>query len=127
MSRSLLRSVAHVIGERAERGEQHRAHVGLGDLLVDGASHAQEPLVALALADGERQMARAQPRMTEALDVHGRPAEPADEEPAQLVARALERGRMKRADLARLGQGVHEIIEAIDERADAGLTADALV
>ena len=72
-------------------------------------------------------MARAQARMTEALDVHGRSVEPADEEPAQFVARALERGRMKRADLARLGQAVHEIVEAIDERADAGLTADALV
>ena len=33
---------------------------------------------------------------------------------------------MQRADPARFGQGVHEVVEAIDEAADALLAADAL-
>ena len=59
--------------------------------------HARQPLVALADADRERQVARAQPRVAEAVDVVLRPAQPAAEEPEQLVARAVSVRRMHRA------------------------------
>ena len=89
--------------------------------------HALHPLIALAGADRKRQMARAQPRMAEALDVQLRSAEPADEEPVQLVARAVERRRMQRAHFGRVGARVHEVVEAVDEATHAFVTADARI
>ena len=77
------------------------AELGVDAALAHRLRHAGHPLVALGDADRKRQVARAQHRVAEALDVVIRPAEPAAEEPEQLVARAVERGRVQRAQAAR--------------------------
>src|SRR5256885_188808 len=67
--------VAHVIGELAERRAEKAAQLGVaGEHVEQRAVHAREPLVALGLADGKRQVAGTQPRMAEALHVARRPA-----------------------------------------------------
>ncbi len=52
-------------------------------------------------SDGKRQMACAQPRMAEALDVQRRPAEPSRQVPVKLVARAVEARRMQSGESPR--------------------------
>ena len=80
---------------------------GSGHRLVERLRHALHPLIAFARADRKRQMPRPQPRMAEALDVQRRPAQPADEEQVQLVARAVERRRMERAHFGGVGPRIH--------------------
>ena len=81
-------------------------------------------MVALADADGKRQVTGAQPRMAEALDEILRPAEPTAQEPEQLVARAVQARRMQGTQLAVGRLQIHQVVEAVHELAHAGLAAD---
>src|SRR5438270_12682311 len=65
--------------------------------------------------------------MSVPLDVGLRPACPHHQVQVQLVARRLETFRMQRADGPCLRRAVDEIVEAIDEPADAGVAAHQLI
>jgi len=84
-------------------------------------------LVALAHADGERQVAGAQARMAVFLHVARRAAEPAGEEIEQLVAGAAEVLGMETADVAGLGKGIHEFVETVHQGAHGRVAAHTLV
>src|SRR4051812_36387221 len=83
-ARPSVRVVPHVVRERvellAEVGADRVGHRGFGERAV----HAPEPLVALAGADREGQVPRAEPRMPVALDVELRAPRPSGEEHEQL-------------------------------------------
>ena len=81
------------------RARNALVHAHLAHRLV----HAGQPLVALHDADLEGHVAHAQPRMAEAVGVVLRPAQPAAQEPEQVLARALQFGAMGGAQLRVLG------------------------
>ena len=86
--------------------------------------HAQHPFVALADADGERQVAHAQARVAEAFDVVIGPAEPAAQEPEQLLPRVIQRAAVGGAHGGVLRLQVHQVVEALDQRTHRRLAAD---
>jgi hypothetical protein len=121
------RTVAHVVGERVQPLAQVVAQPARHLVLGERAVHAPEPLVALARADREGEVPHAQPRVAALLHVDRRPARPAGEEEVQLVARRPEARGVQRADRRRLRRGVHQVVEPVDDAADAGVAAEQLV
>ncbi len=95
-------------------------------VLIERPVHAPEPLVALARADGEGQVSRAQTRMAALLDIRRRPAGPTHEIQIQFFAGCFETRRVERANRLRLGRAVDEIVEPVDEAANAGVAAEEL-
>ena len=85
------------------------------------ASHWSRSAMPIAIG----QVARTQARVAEALLVQVGPAEPAAQEPVQLVARAVERSGCRLPDAGIGWFEVHQIVEAVDQRPNAGLAADA--
>ena len=86
--------------------------------------HAGQPLVALLDADAERHVPRPQPRVAKALHKMLRAAQPATQEPEQLVACG---GQVRRVHTTQDGVGglqLHQVIEPLYQRANARLTAD---
>jgi hypothetical protein len=120
----VFRAIAHPVCGLHQRCREARLEVGGDAGVVHRAAHALEPLVALADADRKRQVARAEVWVAEALDVVLRAAEPAAQEPEQLVARVGEIGGVQRADRGVRRFAVHQLVEAVDQRADAILAAD---
>src|SRR5262249_50120101 len=76
--------------------------------------------------DGERQMSRAKTRMPVLLDVRRRSSRPVHQIQMQLVARRFETRRVQLANGRRLGRGIDEIVEPIDQPANTGVAADQL-
>src|SRR5438045_8030560 len=90
------------------------------------AVHAPEPFVALARPDCKGQMSSAQSRVAVPFDVNRRSAGPSSEIEVQLLARRLETFGMERADRRGFGRAIDEVVEAVDEAADAGVAAEEL-
>src|SRR5690606_6087397 len=123
---SSARLVPHPVGGLVEGAEQAVEELALDALPRHGLGHAEQPLVAFHGADRERQVAGPQSRMAEALDVEIRAAQPAAEEPVQLVARSVQPRGMQRAHAGEARIPVHEVVEVIHQRAHAGLAPEAL-
>src|SRR5690606_14712934 len=87
--------------------------------------HAQEPLVALHGPDGEWQVPRPQAGMAESLDVEVGPAQPAAQEPEELVARPVQARRVEFAQAREPRVAVHEVVEVVHQRPHALLAAQA--
>ena len=84
-----------------------------------------KPGVTLGRADGEVHVTHSQPRMATPLVVGGRAAPVLDEEQPQVLL-----GRTQvpaRVDRPQLGIGRDLLVEAVDEAAEGGLSADCLV
>src|SRR5438270_9374234 len=95
--------------------------------LLHRLDHAGDPLVALDASDGEGKVACPEHGVTEPVRIQRRPAQPSREEQVELLARALQRGPMGRAQLAILRLVVHEVVEPLDELTDLRIPADQLV
>lgn len=95
-------AVDHPVGRVVERMHQALAQRQVQADVLHRPGHAAQPLVTLRAADRKRQVPRAQPRMAEAAHVMIGAAQPSAQEPEGLVARALERGRVQRADAREL-------------------------
>src|SRR5512139_1816007 len=124
---SSLRLVAHEVGGLEERRGEFLLHRGIDAHVLHRPHHAAHPLVALGLADGEGQVAAAQERVAEAVDVFLRPAGPAGEEPEELVARFGEVGRVQLADVVVVRVLVHQVVKTVDDLADDLAAAEAFV
>jgi hypothetical protein len=121
------RLIAHVVRQRVEALLEEAAQLAGHVVLVERAVHAPQPLVALALADGEREVPHAQPRVARAARRTAAARRSTREEEVELLARRLEAARVQRPHGRRLGRGVHEVVEAVDEAAHALLAADLRV
>src|SRR5689334_14344558 len=71
-------------------------------------------------------MTRAEHRVTVALHVHGRAAGPPREVQRQLFARAVEARTVDGAQGGCFRRRFDQVIEPVDERANAGFTAECL-
>ena len=124
--RSSVWPVAHVIRQPvqllAKVLAQSRRHV----LALERAIHAPQPFVALSRPDGERQMSGAQARMAVFLHVGLRTAGPVAQIQMQLVAGRAEARRVQLANRRGFGRAVDEIVESVDEPANAGIAAHLL-
>jgi hypothetical protein len=85
-----------------------------------------QPFIALARADLKREVPHAEARVTEALGVHWRPAGPRREVEMQLLTRRLETRRVQLPNGRGFGRAVDEIVESVDEPANARVAAHQL-
>jgi len=104
----------------AEMNAQLVGHVMLGERAV----HAPQPFVTLARANRKGQVSSAQSRMAVPFNVDRWSAGPSGEIEVQLFARRFETLGMERTDRRRFGRAIDEIVEAVDEAADAGVAAE---
>jgi len=84
-------------------------------------------MVALGFADGKRQVAATQHRVTDVLDVEIGSAQPAGKKHEQLVARGLQIGGVQGADWRELGNGIHQLVELLAQFAHGGFAPDQCV
>jgi|GEM_PF-5901485 len=89
-----------------------------------GLVHAGQPLVAFQHANGKRHVPHAQAWVAKALGVVRWPAQPAAQKPKQLVARIGHRAAVYRAQFAVAWLEVHQVVEAVDQRAHRRFVAD---
>ena len=104
----------------AEMSAQLVGHVMFGERAV----HAPQPFVTLARANCKGQVSSAQSRMAVPFNVNRRSAGPSGEIEVQLFARGFETLGVECTDRRRFGRAVDEIVEAVDEAADAGVAAE---
>ena len=72
-------------------------------------------------------MPRPQPWVAEALDIQVRPTQPAAEKPVELVARLRQVIAVHMAQVRILRFQIHQVVEAVDERAHAPSAAEACI
>lgn len=89
--------------------------------------HAPQPFIAFAHTNREREVPSAQARMAVFLDVHWGATRPTREIEIQLLARLLEARGVQSPDVGCLGRTFHQIVKAVNEPANAGVSAHKLV
>src|SRR5690242_6443035 len=104
----------------AEMNAQLVGHIMFGERAV----HAPQPFVTLARANCKGQVSRAQSRMAVPFNVNRWSAGPSGEIEVQLFARRFETLGMECANRRGFGRAVDEIVEAVDEAADASVAAE---
>lgn len=107
-----------------EVGQKEGGILGRRRALTHGDGHMLQPCVALAGPDREREVAHAQPRMAATAAVLGRAAPVLGQEPGQV---RLSRIQIVGIDRAQLGVGLDPGVEAVDERDEERLAADAVI